>query len=437
MGTAKFLEGKIYRHIINMALPGLVVIAVNLSIVLVDTYFISRLGHLQLTAMGFIFPVIETIQGISLGIGIATSTGIARFLGQNEFTKAQQYFCYSLIISFICGTALTVLGYTFHQYVFKLLGANHLVLPYIWDFIKVWLASMFVYLLLFAMSFGMRGHGEIKLNSTFFIIVAVLNLLFDPPLIFGWFGLPKLGITGAALAGFLARTIILFVYFIFLIQKKWLKLPEVMNLRYYSKNFFKTAIPASLTNFIPPLSIAITTYLLAGISLNAVAAFGIATRIQMFFVIPLFAISGAISSIVAQNYGANLYHRSNETLHYSLLSSIAWGLTVTLIIYLIRFPLVETFSQQPAIVKIGTDYLSIVPVSYLGWGMIMMFCSYFNAIGKPLYATFISLLRMLIIFIPLALLLKHFYSDTGIFFALSISNLMVAFLAWRIQKSVG
>ena len=190
------------------------------------------------------------------------------------------------------------------------------------------------------------------------------------------------------------------------------------------------SIPATATNLIGPISMAIVVSLLAGFSQETVAGFGIAARIEAMFVIPLFALSASIGPFVGQNWGAERYDRADAAMLLSFKYSLAWGAVVAVALYLLRYPIAAMFDDNPDVIAVAVIYLKLVPISYGAWGVLMMSSAIFNSLGKPISSTIMSIIRMFILYIPLAFLGKWLFGMEGIFMAAAASNLFMGALSF-------
>ena len=190
------------------------------------------------------------------------------------------------------------------------------------------------------------------------------------------------------------------------------------------------SVPATATNLIGPISNAIVVSLLASFSQETVAGFGIASRIEGLFVIPLFALSASIGPFVGQNWGAKRYDRANAAMIWSFKYSLIWGAIVAILLLLFGTDVAASFDENEVVIEVASLYLLLVPLSYGTWGILMMASAIFNSLGKPLSSTIMSLIRMFALYIPLALLGKWALGITGIFLAAAASNLIMGLLAF-------
>lgn len=441
MSQAIFIKGSISKHLFYLTLPAMLGLLANFSMGLVDSYFIAQLGDAPLTAIGYCLPMMELIIGIGIALGITTNSFAALELGKGRTQRAADNIGALLYGAFILTLVVMIVGMFGVGPMFRFLGANAAILEFIKSYYWTWLLGVFFTFGGFILNNAMRAHGKVKLPGILMVSMALLNIILDPLFIFGLWIFPQLGIQGAALATVVSRLFAFSVIFfyalkqgIFSVARAWhwvVAAWQVMS---------RVFIPALLTCIIPPFSIAFATYLLSSISQDSVAAFGVASRIQLLIMVPLFALSGSIGPVVGQNHGARLYQRAWKALTLSSLFCLAYGLLMALFLALTSGYLGQTFSSDHHIAKIVQEYFYLVPIGYMGWGVIIMVNACFNTKRKAMVSTKISLLRMIILFIPLAYFGKLILAYRGIFIALTLSNIIVAciafYLAWLDMKSL-
>jgi Na+-driven multidrug efflux pump len=254
---------------------------------------------------------------------------------------------------------------------------------------------------------------------------SVLNILLDPFLIFGWGPIPALGLNGAALALVIGRGTLFVVTFYVLYARENLLdpvLPNLSDVLHSWRQIMVVSIPATATQLIGPVSTAIIVGLLASHGEEAVAGFGIASRIEGLSVIPLFALSASIGPYVGQNWGAQKFERANRAMNLSFMFSMGWGLFIATLLALLASSLVSLFDSNPEVISIALTYLYLVPVSYGAWGVLMMSSAIFNSLGKPLRSTLMSVTRMFILYVPVAILAERYFGYLGIFASACATN---------------
>jgi putative MATE family efflux protein len=430
MSYNRYTEGSINKHYYDLTIPALYSLIANFSYIFVEMYFLSRIGKTQITAMSFAASIISIFQMVGLALGIAASSTLARYIGAKDIKNASAFTKSLIILLLVISVVIATIGIISIDQLFTLLGASSKTLPYIQQFMQIWYLSVFFVLLNYVISNILRVYGFPKVSSKIQILSSVLNLALAWILIIVF----NMGMVGAALAGLITRLVGIMIAAILIFRLK-LFLKTTLTWKqfiYFSKSTISITIPATLTNIIGPLSSVWIIHLLTLYGQNAVAGYGIASRIEQIFLIPLYAISASVGPIVGQNFGAKNHNRSYAALKKSYLYSIIFGSVSTICLLLGGWHIAYIFSHDPKIINIAMLYLRIVPISYIGWGVLMMTNANFNALGKPKISTTITTLRIIVCFIPLSLLLKHMFNITGIFLSFCIANILIAFIASNI-----
>lgn len=187
---------------------------------------------------------------------------------------------------------------------------------------------------------------------------------------------------------------------------------------------------------IAPLSVAITTWLVADYGSEAVAGYGVASRIESFGLIILFALSSVISPFIGQNFGAQKYERMRRSVMLSFKFSWGWGVLLTLIFWLLADNFAGLFTEDAAAIVASSQYLYIVPISYGLLGIVYISSNVANGVGQPVPALVMSFSRLIILYLPLAWGLSTWLGLTGLYMATSLANILVGLGAfyWRRAK---
>ena len=424
-------QGPVARTLFLLSAPMMMGVSSSILIQMFEVYFIGQVGTKEIAALTFTFPLTMGLSSIALGISIGTSSVIARIVGAREAEAARRLASHSLILVAAVMSVLSFAGWLAINPFFSRMGAEPETLALIQSYLDVvFLTFPFMTVMMVAASV-MRANGSANIPGMAMTSAAALNLLLDPILIFGWFGFPRLELVGAAWAVGISRfcTCLVMLYCV--------KHYDMVNLQQTLKGFWSSCkqvlhvgIPATATQMIGPVSGAIITALLARHGETVLAGFGIATRIEAVAVMLLFALSGSIGPFVGQNWGANEKERVRSGVRAAYTFSLVWGfLALTLLFFFGEYIASVVDSNVEAVQAAGV-YLSIVPLSYGAWGVLMMASASFNALGKPLPSTLLSFLRMFIIYVPLALLFNHWFGYSGVFMATAIANCMIALLAY-------
>lgn len=434
MTKAKLTEGSIKRIFVRMTLPMLGGIYAMITIFLVDTYFISRLGTTALAAVSFTFPVTLLLIHFVMGIGIGTASVVSRAIGSGDREKCKRNATDGILLSLILVCVITFIGLKTIYPLFSALGAQGETLELIHAYMEIWYYGIaFVVVPMIANNI-IRATGDAKYPGIVMMCSAVLNLILDPLLIFGYWGFPAYGIRGAAIAtciSFTFSTIATLCILHFRDKIITYHLKSVKDVFESWKEILYIGLPAASTNVIIHMAFIIVVKLLSVYGEEAVAGFGVATRVETFALAVYFALSSIVGPFVGQNWGAKKFDRVQKGLRYTFIFSLVWGLILAVIITFIARPVVALFDQDKYVVYIATLYLYIVPWSYGAEGIIMMTTSTFNALGKPFPSAIISLTRMFLLYIPLAIVGRMLLDAGGIFTAAFLANIIMGYVAYK------
>lgn len=409
-----------------------------MSMNIVDTFYIAQLGTNPLAAMGFTMPVISVLLSIAFGIGIGASSVISRAIGAKQHILVQAYTSNALIIAFLIAIGFAVSGFIWMDELFLQLGAPNYLMPFIHEFMDIWFLGSFVVVIPMVGNSAIRAAGNTSLPSLVMLSVAIINLILDPILIFGLIGFPELGLRGAAIATVVSYAVALIIG-VYLLRVKF----DFINfkacflrLKESWKEILRIALPATGTNLIAPLSVAITTWFVAKHSPEAVAGFGVASRIESLFLVILMGLSSIMGPYVGQNWGAKLYSRAFIGIEYSLKFAIAWGLITTILLAIFSEQISGLFSSDAHVIASASTYLLILPCSYLFLGAIMILSSAANGMGNPIPSLIMSFLRLIGFYIPFILIFSLYFNVSGIYLAAAAANILVGIGAFLWYKKI-
>lgn len=437
---AKLTEGSVGRHLLDMALPVLLGITTMMGQAFIDAYFLGQVGDRALAAHAFSFPILMIVTSVAIGMGAGTSSVVARAIGANDMRRARRLATDSLLLSFLITAAFCVLGVLTINPLFRVLGAPDDMIPMIRTFMLILYAGVpFVVVGMVGMA-SMRATGDTRLPSMLMIMGAILNVALDPIFIFGLGPFPALGLNGAAVAALIARGLI-FVGAIYLLRGRLnmvsFNKPDPLEIRKSWRDILHVGIPAAGTNAIVPIATAIITALIAGYGPEAVAGFGVASRIESLVLVMFYALSAVIGPFVGQNLSAGKQARILEAMRLSMVFCVASGLLVAGLLALSAGALPTIFSDNPSVISVTRLFLLIAPIGYAGYGLVMTINAAFNGLGQPMPGVVVSLMRTILLYVPLALVAQHFYGITGIFAAYATANIITGFVAYAwIRKTV-
>lgn len=420
-------QGDVSQHLRRMTVPMIWGILSIMSMNIVDTFYVGQLGTAPLAAMSFTIPIISILLSLAFGIGIGASSVIARALGAEKPELVKSYATHSILIALSVAITFAILGYRNMDTIFTWLGAPPELFPLLHDFMEIWFLGSFIVVVPMVGNSALRAAGNTRIPGLIMICVALVNIVLDPILIFGLFGFPRMELAGAALSTVIAYAVALVIgLYLLAFKLKFVSLSACFrNVRQSWKAVLHIAIPSTATNLIAPFSVAFSTWLVAQMGAEEVAGFGVATRIESLCLVVIMALSSIMGPFVGQNWGAQRADRVAEGLRKSFRFIAGWTLAAAALLALGSTALAGLFSDDPHVVESASDYLLIVPFSYLFMGIIMVCSSTANGTGDPKPSLIMSFMRLIGAYLPLAFILSHEFGLIGIYAAISAANVLV------------
>ncbi len=406
---------------------------------LVDSYFVSFLGTQELAAMGFIVPIAFTMTSVSLGLGMAISSLTSKLIGAHKLELAARLITDGFYLTISTSILLSIILAWQLEPIFTLIGAEAEIMPAIMAYMNTWLIGCVFLMLAQVCSSTFRAIGDTKTSANISIILTAINLFLDPLLIFGWGPVPAMGIQGAALATVIAVFSAALISLYYLGVKERLLLLQLPNWSHFKDNLKQLsgiAFPAMLANAIVPITGAVITSLVALFGTSAVAGFGVGGRIEAVSLIVVYALSATLPMFIGQNLGAG--RKDRVALAITLAFKFVFGFQLLIYLILITFsePISALFSNEPEVQNITKSFLWLIPVSYGFSGVVILTNVTMNVLGKPVIAMYINLVRLFLIYLPLAFFGSQLFDVKGLLIGVSIGNLFAFILAFALLKRV-
>lgn len=420
----EMVNGSISGLLLKFSLPAIVGMLVHALYNVVDSIFVGRgVGELALAGITVSFPIVIILMACVMLIGMGATTLISIRLGEQKKGEAEQIVGNALALFFFIGLALTILGLIYIKPLLILFGASVNVLPYAVDYLRIILMGSVLMALGVGMNNFIRAEGNPKTAMYTMIIGSVTNVVLDYIFIFifHW------GIKGAAFATVISYGVTsTWVLYYFLSGKSLIKIrlknlkpraSVVQGIAIIGFPAFAMQITSSVQNMI--LNRSLGYY---GGDL-ALATIGILMSIATLLVMPVIGISQGAQPIIGFNYGARRIGRVIGTLKLAVI----WATVIVTIGFLISrlWPtqMIMLFNRNPELVNMGTHAMFIFFIFFPLVGLQIISSGYFQAMGKPVQATILTLSRQIIIFIPLLLIVPRYWGLDGIWWAGAFSDI--------------
>ena len=388
---------------------------------LVDTFFIGQEGTLELAALSFTLPVVMVLGAIGMGMSMGASAVISRAFGEGDRAKVQRLTVDSLMLGLAAALLFVVLGLLTMDPLFRQLGAEGEVLGLVKEYMTVWYIGVSFVIIPFVGNSAIRANGDTLTPALIMGSMVLLNTVLDPILIFGWGPIPAMSLRGAAIATVIARALSLLLGLLVLHRKDMLtrQIPSLSEAWASWRSILAIGLPASATNLVVPLTTALITSLVAGYGPEAVAALGVSSRIDLFAIMIVVALSSVIGPFVGQNLGAGQLERLRRGVFMSQRFGLLWGVAMLLLLGLSGRWIAPLFTDNPEVSAYIVLYLTIVPFGYMARCVYTLGNTILNVLNRPLLASAITLVQMFAIYLPMAYLGSLWLGLPGIFGALA------------------
>lgn len=414
MGTTTLQENKmgvmpVGKLMVNMALPMIISMLVQALYNVVDSIYVAQVSESAVTALTLAFPVQNLQIGFATGIGVGVNSLLSKSLGQKNQEEANR----------AAGNGIVLMGIV--TVLFMLFGIFG-VRPYyemqstVTDTVEGGIAYTRICCVV-TVGIFMEILGERLLQSTGRTIYtmitqstgAIINIILDPILIFGWLGFPRMGVAGAAAATVFGQCVAALMALYFNHRYN----PEVQFAKKYLKlekrtvfNIMTVGFPSIVMNGIGSVMNFGMNQILQGFTETATSVFGIYFKLQSFFFMPLFGINNATISIIAYNYGAQKPKRITSTLKIACAGALILMMTGFLVFQFVPDLLLGMFNPSPTFLQIGRSALRLISWSFPIAAICIALSASFQALGNGSYSTIVSLCRQMLVLLPAAYLLS-------------------------------
>ena len=397
------------KLLVDMALPMIISMLVQALYNVVDSIYVSQISESAVTALSLAFPVQNMQIGFAVGIGVGVNSLLSKSLGERDQEAANRTAGNGFVLMFLCTAAFMLFGMFGVRPYYEMQST-------VAETVEGGIAYTRI-CCLFVMGSFLQILSERFLQSTGRTVLtmvtqatgAIVNIILDPVFIFGWFGIPAMGIAGAAVATVIGQWIGALVGLYFNEKHN----PEVQFGRRYAipdkriiKAILVVGIPSIIMNSVGSLMNFSMNQILQGFSETATGVFGIYFKIQSFFFMPLFGLNGAIISIVAFNYGARKPERIVKTLKIACTAAVVLMTTGFVAFQLIPDVLLGMFNPSDAFLEIGRGCLRTISWSFPVAAVCITLGASFQALGNGMYATITSLGRQMVVLLPVAYLMS-------------------------------
>lgn len=402
---------------------------------LVDTYFIGLTrDNYQLAAVNLAYPVMMVMIAIANMIGTGSSSYIARCLGAGEHEKAEKTLTMGFLLSVINSLLVSVIGFAGMSFIIRLLGAKENTYAYTEQYVTVLLIGSIFTMGSYTMGAFLRGEGSVKYSMVGMLVGTVANIILDPFFIF----VLDMQIKGAAIATVIGNAFGTIVSLIFYISGKTLLKPSLKYLKpdiSIIGEIYFVGLPASLETLLTSAAYVVNNNLAVRYGELMVAATGISQKVLSLGTYIYQGMASGVQPIMGYNYGASDYRRMRDILKSGVLIVTGIELIIMCMYGLLAPVFIAVFTKSPEVINIGAGVLRRQMFILPFVGTVSMCRMSFQAMGKPFHAFAITLVRQLILYIPMLLLFNSLFGFWGMLWAQPFTELsmMVVSLAFIVE----
>ena len=390
---------------------------------LVDSYYIGKINEEAFTAISIAFPIQNIMIGIAVGTGVGMNSLISRYLGEKNYEKSNRTAETGLALAIIYGIILLILSRFLPRPFLSAQTTNENIIAYGIDYLQIVMGlSIGVFTQIF-LERTLQSTGRSIFTMLTQLIGAVLNIILDPIFIFGYFGLPAMGVKGAAIATVTGQIIgaLFGSFFEYKFNKEITIKKPVLDLDIV-KGIYVVGVPSMITITIQSFTIYVLNKMLSEISTSAIAALGAYFKVQSFVFMPIFGVNNGLVPIVAYNYGAKNKDRIIKTIKLAFITVTFMMIFVSAIIIIFPRELLGIFSASGKMLEIGIPMLRICALSYVFAGISIVGTAVFQAFGNGILTLFDSILRQIIVLLPVAYIAIKFFTVNEIWWGYVIAE---------------
>ncbi len=396
--TSDLTSAPIPQLVRRLAIPAGTGFFFNTMFNVVDTWYGGQLSTSALAAMSLSFPVFFLILAIGSGVSTGATTLIGNALGRKDYDEARLYLSQSLSFALLHALLLTAAGLLLAPHIFMLMGARGEYLVHALSYMNVIFAGSTFFLLNFVMNAILNSHGNTRAYRNFLMGGFVLNLILDPWFMYGGAGIPPLGLAGIALATVLVQC--LGVFYLFRQLSKTGSMPSLclkdLTPRWnHFRELFKQGFPSAMNMMTVSLGIFIITWFVGRFGEQAVAAYGIGTRIEQIALLPVMGLNISTLALTAQNFGAERIDRIREAVRVSLRYGVIIAIIGTAAALLYSRELMGIFTADRSVIEAGVGFLTIEAFVLPAYVLLYISVSAMQGIRMPMFGLIIGLYRQI------------------------------------------
>ena len=419
------------KLLISMSLPMIMSMLVQALYNVVDSMFVAQLNENALTAVSLAFPIQNLMIAVAAGTGVGINALLSKSLGEKKFETANTIAKNGILLGILSSLVFAILGLLGSRLFFEIQTKDAQIIEYGTQYMSVITIVSFGIFLQITFERLLQSTGKTIFNMITQGMGAIINIILDPILIFGWFGLPAMGVTGAAVATVIGQIFaaLLGLFFNYKFNKEiHVNFKGFKPCKETIGNIYKIGVPSIIMQSIGSLTTFGINNILLMFSSTAATVFGVYFKLQSFVFMPVFGLTNGMIPIVAYNYGAQNKKRIYQTIKLSAIIAVGIMLVGLTIFQLFPQTLLGLFEASDHMLEIGVPALRTISLSFVFAGFGIVSSCVFQALGNGVYSMFISLTRQIVVILPVAFIFANLFGLNMVWFAYPIAEVVSVFM---------
>ena len=431
------------RLLIEMSLPMMISMLVQALYNVVDSIFVSRINENALTAVSLAFPIQSLMIAVGTGTGVGVNALLSKSLGEKNTERANKVAENGVFLAALSYLLFLIVGLTVVKPFYAGQTTDQEIFAYGYEYLTVVCCFFLGMYAQFIFERLLQSTGKTIFTMFTQGTGAIINIILDPILIFGYFGLPAMGVAGAAVATVIGQIVAAVLAFI-INQKKNKEIP--LDFRAFKPDvkiigaIYAVGIPSIIMQAIGSVMTYGMNRILMVFSSTAAAVFGVYFKLQSFIFMPVFGLNNGMVPIIAYNYGAGKKDRLTKTMKLSIMYAVAIMAVGIVVFQIFPSQLFMMFDASETMLAIGVPALRTISLSFAFAGFCIVTGSVFQALGNGVYSMIVSIARQLIVLLPVAYLLSRTGNINAVWWAFPIAEvaslLLTIFFLLRINRNI-
>lgn len=436
----KMGSAPLFKLIVSMSLPAIFSMLVQALYNIVDSIYVAQIGENALAAVSLAFPMQSLLIAVAVGTGVGLNSLISRRLGEQKIEEAGQAADHGILLGVISSVVFALIGIFGSRAFFSAFTDNAEVLQMGISYGTIVLVFSFGSFIQINCEKILQATGNMFWPMVFQLIGAVTNIILDPILIFGWFGFPAMGVSGAAIATVVGQIFAMGISVYVLLYKK-----HDIHISFKGfrpnwdiiKDIYKVGFPSIIMQSIGSVMMVGMNSILTGFSITAVTVMGIYTKLQSFVFMPIFGLTQGLMPIMGYNYGARNKKRLMGTVKIGIVMAFCIMLVGSLIFSLFPKQLLYMFKPTEELLQMGIPALRIFSTGFVFAAVSIVLSTLFQATGFGTASLLVSALRQLVIILPLAFIMSKTAAGLmGVWAAVPIAEVAAILISGVIFNSI-